>query len=110
LSRGGDSPAERPRETWLEFAAVVCALPRMAGGAVPVYRRSVPVTTNSTRRLPQPEADKASVPVRNGHLGAVTLGHFGGVGFDLVAALPAPYNQPDLSCRGVPERHPWRAI
>src|SRR5262249_876091 len=58
--------------------------------------------------LPAPasRALKASVPLRNGHSGAVTLRHVVGIiGLDLAPAVPAPHNQPDPCHRCVAEGH-----
>lgn len=54
---------------------------------------------------PASAADKPGVPIRDGHLGAVPLGHLSGVGLDLVAAIKAPNNKPDTGRRGTGERH-----
>ena len=42
-------------------------------------------------------ARKARVPVDDGGLGTVALGHFAGVGLDLAAAVSTPYDQPQPS-------------
>jgi hypothetical protein len=40
-------------------------------------------------------ADQPLAPIGHRRFGAVSLGHFGGVGLNLVAAILAPYDQPD---------------
>jgi hypothetical protein len=55
-------------------------------------------------------AQKPPVPVGNTHLGAVALGHFGGIGLDLAAAVEAPHDQPHMGRSGVAERHRWAAV
>jgi hypothetical protein len=44
-------------------------------------------------------ADEAGAPIEHRRCRAVSLGHFAGVGLDLVPAFLAPYDQADL-CRG----------
>jgi hypothetical protein len=44
-------------------------------------------------------------PIENAGSGAITPGHMGRVGLDLVAARPAPHDQPNASRSGVAERH-----
>ena len=46
-----------------------------------------PVTTKSTRRLPHWAAHQPLVPVRDGQIGAVALGHRGRVGLDLLPSV-----------------------
>jgi hypothetical protein len=46
----------------------------------------------------------------NGHLGAVALGHLGGVGLDLMVAIEAPDDQPNVGRCGVAEHHRWAFI
>jgi hypothetical protein len=41
------------------------------------------------------------VPVGDGHLGAVALGHLGGLGLDLVPAIEAPDDQPHARRSGI---------
>ena len=55
-------------------------------------------------------ARKARVPVDDGGLGTVALGHFAGVGLDLTAALSTPYDQPHHRRCGVAQRHRRPAI
>jgi hypothetical protein len=62
------------------------------------YRRS-PVTTISTRRLPQRGADE---PIVHERFGAVPSGHLGGIGLDLMLAALAPGDQPDAGGGSVP--------
>ena len=46
-------------------------------------------------------AHKSRMPIRDGHLGAVALGHLGGVGLDLMAAIETPHDQPHPGRSGV---------
>jgi hypothetical protein len=50
-------------------------------------------------------ADEPLVPLRDGHLGSIPLGHLGGVGFELVPAIETPHDQPHPRRRGVAQRH-----
>jgi hypothetical protein len=50
-------------------------------------------------------AHKPRGPIWDRHLSAVPLGHLGGVGLDLMAAILAPNDQPDLGGGSVAERH-----
>jgi hypothetical protein len=50
------------------------------------------------------------MPIRDGHLGAVALGHFGGVGLDLMPAIETPDDQTHARCRGIAERHRWTVV
>ena len=70
----------------------------------PHYRRS-PVTTISTARLPQREQTSRSRQSGTGVLGAVSFGHFGGIGFDSMAAFPTPDDEPNMGSRRTAERH-----
>jgi len=54
-----------------------------------------------------PGADEPLAPLRDGGVGAVPLGHLGGVGLDLVAARLALHDQPHARRGGVPEGHRW---
>ena len=56
-------------------------------------------------RSPAPSlsAHKPLVPVENGHLGAVALGHRGRVGLDLVAAIETPHDQPTRAAAALPK-------
>ena len=69
------------------------------------YRRSVPVTTISTARLPAARAQEPISPIENAGSGAITPGHMGRVGLDLVAARLAPHDQPHLGVRCVAKCH-----
>jgi hypothetical protein len=40
----------------------------------------------------------------------VPLGHLGGIGLPLVAASPAPHDQPDAGGGSVAERHRWAGL
>jgi hypothetical protein len=51
-------------------------------------------------------ADQPRVPIRDGHLRAVALGHLGGVGLDLMAAIEAPQDQTHMGGSGVAKRAP----
>jgi hypothetical protein len=57
-------------------------------------------------------AHQPLVPVRDGHLGAVTLGHCGRVGLDLVPAIAAPHDQVGAGSGGAAEcrRRPGVAV
>ncbi len=59
--------------------------------SMPIARPHVPLPR------PAPAADKPLAPFRHGHLGAVALGHLGGVGLDLMAAFEAPHDEPHAS-------------
>jgi hypothetical protein len=48
-------------------------------------------------------AHKPRVPVGDRRLGTVPLRHLGGVGFDLMAAIEAPNDQPDLAAAALPK-------
>ena len=71
------------------------------------YGRSVPVTTISTGSAAAPGAHKPGVPIRDRRPGAVALGHFRGIGLDLVPAIEAPDDQPQSCCRGIAEGHSY---
>jgi hypothetical protein len=49
--------------------------------------------------------DQALAPFEDGGFGAVSSSHFGGVGLHLVAAFPAPYDQPHTGRAGSAQRH-----
>jgi len=55
-------------------------------------------------------ARKASAPVDDRRLGAVTLRHFAGAGLYLMAAIETSHNQANAGGRGVAERHGWPAV
>jgi hypothetical protein len=44
-------------------------------------------------------------PIGNGSLGVVSACHFGGCGFNSMAAISTPNNQPNLGSRRIPECH-----
>jgi hypothetical protein len=71
------------------------------------YGRSVPVTTISTGSAAAPGAHKPGVPIRDRRPGAVALGHFRGIGLDLMPAIEAPDDQPQSCCRGIAEGHSY---
>jgi len=48
-------------------------------------------------------AHEPFAPIRNGRLGTVSLGHFGWVGLDFVAAIFAPDDQPQMRLCGAAE-------
>jgi hypothetical protein len=50
------------------------------------------------------------VPIRDGHLRAIARGHLGGVGLDLMVAIEAADDQPNVGRCGVAERHRWAFI
>ena len=72
-------------------------------------RRSVPLTTISTRRLPQC-ADKPGFPIRHTHLGPIALGHLGRVRLDPMPAIEAPHDKVHARRGSVAERHRWAAV
>jgi hypothetical protein len=49
-------------------------------------------------------ADQPLSPIGHRRFGAVSLGHFGGIGLDLVPAILAPNDQPDACGGSVAER------
>jgi hypothetical protein len=49
-------------------------------------------------------ATQPLVPILHRRRGAVSLGHFGRIGLDLVAAIPAPHDEPHLRRGGAAER------
>jgi hypothetical protein len=61
---------------------------------LPRSTRSVPLTTISTRRLPQREQTSRLAPIEDAGVSAVPGSYLGGVGLDL---MEAPYDQPYLS-------------
>jgi hypothetical protein len=50
-------------------------------------------------------ADEPGAPIEHRRFGAVPLGHLGGIGLDLVAAILAPNDQPDAGSGGATQRH-----
>jgi hypothetical protein len=55
-------------------------------------------------------AHQPRVPIGDGHLRAVALGHLDRVGLDLVPAIGAPDDQPHISRSSVAERHRRAAV
>jgi hypothetical protein len=55
-------------------------------------------------------ADPPLAPIEHGRFAAIPSSHLGGVGRDLMAAILAPNDQPDLGGGSVPERHPWAGL
>jgi hypothetical protein len=81
-------------------ATLVLTQPRAA--AALAYRRSVPVTTISTRRLPHREHTSRPCQSGTGILGPVALSHLGGVRHAPIAAIVAPDEQAHLSAVALP--------
>jgi len=50
-------------------------------------------------------ADQPLSPIGHRRFGAVLLGHLGGIGLDLMAAILAPNDQPDAGGGSIAERH-----
>ena len=50
------------------------------------------------------------VEMEHGRFGAIPSSHLGGIGLDLVAAISAPDDQPDLVRGGGAERHRWAGL
>ena len=48
---------------------------------------------------------KPLVPIGDGHLGTIALRLLRGIWLDLVLAILAPNNEPDLSCGSITKRH-----
>jgi hypothetical protein len=44
-------------------------------------------------------------PIEHGRFGAVPSGHLGGIGLDLMAAIPTPDNEANAGTNSVAERH-----
>jgi hypothetical protein len=49
--------------------------------------------------------DQPRMPIRDARLGTVARGHLDRIGLDLMMAIEAPNDQPDVRRRGVAERH-----
>jgi hypothetical protein len=54
--------------------------------------------------------DEPLAPLGNGGMGAILPRHLGGIRFDPMMAIPAPYDQPDLSSGSIAECHRWRRV
>jgi hypothetical protein len=50
-------------------------------------------------------SDPLLTPIGHSSFGAVSLGHFAGVGLNLMLAILAPNDQPDLGGGSIAERH-----
>jgi len=50
------------------------------------------------------QTDEPLRPIKDGGLSAALTSHFGGLGFNLTAAIPTPNDQADMR---IPERHRW---
>ena len=85
---GGSAAGRQSRSSTYPPALCFVHLPRRAI-AIPRLNRQglAPVTTKSTRRLPHWAAHQPLVPVRDGQIGAVALGHRGRVGLDLLPSV-----------------------
>jgi len=59
-------------------------------------QRLAPLRTISTCRLPEAETDQPLAPLEDRRVGAIAGGHLAGVGLDLMLALLAPHDEPDL--------------
>jgi len=49
--------------------------------------------------------DEPVAPIEHRRLGAISSGHFAGVGLDLMLALLAPDDEAHSRCRGIAEGH-----
>jgi hypothetical protein len=58
--------------------------------------RSVPVTHHIDLPAAATGTDQPLAPNEDCRFGNVPSSHLGGIGFDLMAAIEAPYDQPDL--------------
>jgi hypothetical protein len=70
---------------------------------------ALPPLSPAHHRIDLPAAavrtDEPGAPIEHGRFGAVPSSHLGGIGLDLMLAILAPHDQPDL-CRGsASERH-----
>jgi hypothetical protein len=54
---------------------------------------------------PATRTDEPLTPIGNGSLGTVSSRHFGGIGLNLMLAIPAPHDEANMGSRRVPERH-----
>ncbi len=72
-------------------------------------QRLAPVTT-IRRAGAALAADEALVPVIDGRLGAVVLGHLGRVGLGAIPAIETPDEKAHLGSGGVAERHRRAAV
>ncbi len=54
---------------------------------------------------PAPGTDEPLTPIGNGSLATVSLRHFGGIGLNLMLAIPTPYDKANIGSRSIPERH-----
>jgi hypothetical protein len=57
------------------------------------------------RAAPATETDEPLMPVRNRSLGAVSFGHFGGIGLDSMAAFPTTDDEPNTGSSRTAECH-----
>jgi hypothetical protein len=65
------------------------------------HKRGLPSLRSADDHIHLPAAatgaHKPLAPFGNSRLGAIPLGHLGGIRFDLTAAVSTPYNQPHAS-------------
>jgi hypothetical protein len=108
MDRRGCSPAELPD------GSVVGLVPMKD----PQWSDTQPVTVILTASIqsepkipifpiqgPAPRTDEPLTPIGNGRFGAVSLRHFGGIGLNLMLAIPAPHDQANTGSSGIPKRH-----
>jgi hypothetical protein len=59
---------------------------------------------------PAPRTDEPLTPIGNGRLATVSLRHFGGIGLNLMLAIPTPYDKANIGSRSIPEGHRWTGM
>jgi hypothetical protein len=75
----------------------VGALFTLGAASSPHHHIDLPAAASGT--------DQPTAPTDNRRFGTVLSSHIRGIGFDLMAAIVAPHDQPHVSRSGIAERH-----
>jgi hypothetical protein len=85
--------------------------PRMNTVGQQLRRMGVTKAMGKNPSIAWHQSSKESLaPIENRGRGAVTSGHLGRIGLDLMPALLAPNDQPGAGSGSVAERHRWAGV
>jgi hypothetical protein len=80
-----------------------------SGDGVRMPAVALPLLGASNHHVGLPAAaagtDEPLAPIEHGRFGTIPSSHLGGIGLDLMPAILAPHDQPDLGGGSIAERH-----